>query len=188
MKKEELKKMALDGSAFAKYMMQKDMLKYEKYKLGKMEDSSDYVKIDMKILSLLESLGYPMDMIGSYMYKELIHYIYDKIKDIEKRSDLEKARELIKELEEPFSSIYYQVASEYLEIGIKKFHISIEKMLKKIDSKKIDSSLAIKVYGSKYEPMSYGLQAMLFSGYIAGKYEKSYEKPIVKSLGIKEIM
>ena len=181
----------LNPESESKFYQSKDLVDYSKYKKGEPyydENISPELKeeyeIDMKILSLLENLGYPMDELGTFLYKELIHELCREIKGMTKREDMKKCDDLISELGKPFSRIYHLVAREYLEIGIKSFHLNVESALDKIDSSKVDELLALRVYGSNPEQLDYGKQALLYAGYILGRYSKSYEMPKIKRIGI----
>ncbi len=175
-------KSVLDGSSYAEYMALRDMKSYESYKSGKTEEIENLV--DMKILSLLEGLGYPMEHLGTYLYKDLVRLVYDKIKNLSKRSDVLVARQILSELSDHFSSIYHYIAREDKEIGIKSFHMCLEDAIKSIDKNKIDSALATRIYGSYFEAINYGQKAMLFAAYVAGKYTGTYEEPKIRALDI----
>ena len=193
MLKQEYLEIVLDPKTESKFYQSKDQVRYSKYKKGEQYyegDNPELIKsyeLDMKILSLLEGLGYPMEELGTFLYKELIHEVCSEIKDMSTREDVEKCKSLMEELSQPFSSIYHLVAREYLDIGIKTFHKEIGKALDKIDSRKIDESLALKVYGSNPDSLDYGKQALLFAGYILGRFSKSYKVPKTKKLKIETI-
>lgn len=172
----------LQGSSYAIFSAKNDQEKYDKYKKGEIDELSDYQIKEMQIISLLENLGYPMDQLGTYLYKEVIHSAYDEIKDYSSRNDMTKARELMQSLQDAYSNFYHWIARDDMEMGITSFHLYIERAINEIDEDKIKPELAIKVFGNNPEETNYGIQAFRLASYIAKKYSMKYEKPKVKTL------
>ncbi|MBE6160219.1 MAG: hypothetical protein E7157_04145 [Lactobacillales bacterium] len=172
--KEKLK-MILNGSSYAMHVAYSDKEMYEKSKEGKLENIEEYQKRDINILSLLEGLGYPMDELGTYLYKDVIVEVYEIVKDVSKRTDMDKCRDLMKELNDAYSNFYRWIARDDKEMGIASFHLYIEQAISKIDEEAIDQELAIKVFGSNPEDMNYGLQAFQLASYVANHYSMKPE-------------
>lgn len=172
----------LHGYSEAIFYAKLNREKYEKYKNGNLDNIEEYEKKGLEILSLLDNLGYPMGELGTYLYKDVIEETYNNIKDITKRTDMPKARKVISELEDAYSNLYRYVARECNEMGILPFHLCIERAIKMIDVNRIDSNLAVSVFGSNPEPMNYGLQAFQLASYVANKYSMKYETPKILNL------
>ncbi len=170
-----------DYISFAKWSQSKDLERYRSYKQG--EEIGDK-ELDMRILSLLEGLGYPIEKIGTYLYKELISYIYDDVKESIK-SGIEP-KELMEELIYPYSGLYHEIAREYLEIGVKPFHKYIKESIEEKDSSKAIEPLSITIKGLEEGYIDYGIQAMFLASYIYGKYDKKIEKAKRKTKKISE--
>ncbi len=176
--------MVLNGSSFAVFVANKDREKFAQFKENGNEDLSDSDVKSMNILLLLEKLGYPMDELGTYLYKEVIFEISESLKEITgKRSDMEKCRFLLKELNNGFSNFYFEIAREYLEMGVKPFHLCIEDTINKIDSKKINTDVFYDIFGSFPKEQNYGLQAFQIAAYTLGfSINKDVNPPMVKKL------
>ena len=172
--KENLR-MILNGSSYAMYVANSDKNMYEKSKEGILENIEEYQQRGINILSLLEGLGYPMDELGTYLYKDVIAEIYEVVKDVSKRTDMDKCRDLMKELNDAYSNFYRWIARDDKEMGIASFHLYIEQAISKIDEESIDKELAVKVFGSNPEDINYGLQAFQLASYVANHYSMKPE-------------
>lgn len=176
--------MILHGSSFAVYVANEDRDKYAKFKAGEEQELSDSDLRSMNVLSILEGLGYPMDELGTYLYKELITEVCKSLKGVTgKRSDMERCRGLLAQLNDGFSQLYHNVARESLEIGIKSFHLYIQQAIEKIDYKKIDLDLSYQIFGANPAEQNYGLQAFQLAAYTLGFCtQKEVHPPVVKKL------
>ena len=56
-----------------------------RYKNGNISDISEIEQLKMETLDLLESLGYPMDEFGTYLYKDVITTIREQLGVVETR-------------------------------------------------------------------------------------------------------
>jgi hypothetical protein len=169
---EEKLKMFLQGTMDAMFDANSDKEMYEKSKEGKLEETSETQERDIRILSLLEGLGYPMNELGTYLYKDVIANIFEIVKGVSKRDDMNKYRELIASLNDAYSNFYRWIARDDKEMGITSFHLYIEQAINKIDEKAINKELAVKVFGSNPEDINYGLQAFQLACYVSNKYSK----------------
>lgn len=176
--------MILEGSSFAVFVANHDRDLYKKYILGEEQELSDYDSRSMKVLSILSRLGYPMNELGTYLYKEVITEVCDALKDVTgKRTDMEQCKSLLAELSDGFSQLYHNVAREYLEMGIIPFHLNIEKSIENINPEAIDLDLSYQIFGSNPEEQNYGLQAFQLAAYTLGFYaKKEVQPPVVKRL------
>lgn len=176
----------LQGSSFALFCAEKDKMYFEKYKNGTLEDivekkgtlevKKEDILPSMQTLELLEKLGYPMEELGTYLYKELIVEVYKEIKELGGREDEEKYQDIISSLKDAFSSFYRFLAIDYLEIGNKAFHLYIQKAILLIDHDKEDEQLLRKIFGEKPSDIDYGLQAFQFAAFLGGKYSYDYDE------------
>ncbi len=175
--KEELeryKKMIpyLQNASYAFYSASNDRDSYIDYKMGRIDKLTNSTLIELKVLELLEKLGYSMDEVGTYFYKDLILEVYRNLKEKDK-TNLEET------LIDKFSQLYYYIATEDKEIGIKSFHSYIEKAVDEIDSSSTDKELKEKIYGDK-SIEQYGLNALNIASYL-DQYQLSSKKKSRKS-------
>ena len=178
--------MVLHGSSFAMYEASLDKEDYEKYKKGKTEDFSEERMKNLELLDILVRLGFSTDELGTYLYKDVIAEAYERVKDLSRREDMDECRALMSELTNAFSNIYRYVAREWKEMGVKSFHLYIQKSIEAIDENKIDTELSKKIFGSSPDENNYGLQAFQIAAYAAKKYSfdnvDEYKKVAVKKL------
>ena len=176
--------MLIDGTSYAMFEAHLDKEAYEKSKKGELEEISEIQERDIKILRILEGLGYPMDELGTYLYKDVIAESYEKVKDVSSRRDMDKCRDLMASLNDAYSDFYRWIARDDKEMGVKSFHFYIGEAISKIDDDSIDKELAIKVFGSNPEDLNYGLQAFQLACYASDRYsmEPDFKKSKVMGL------
>ena len=176
--------MLIDGTSYAMFEAHLDKEAYEKSKKGELEEISEIQERDIKILRILEGLGYPMDELGTYLYKDVIAEAYEKVKDVSSRRDMDKCRDLMASLNDAYSDFYRWIARDDKEMGVKSFHFYIGEAISKIDDDSIDKELAIKVFGSNPEDLNYGLQAFQLACYASDRYsmEPDFKKSKVMGL------
>lgn len=176
--------MILQGSSFATYVANIDRANYAKYKAGVEQEWSDSDARSMQVLSILDGLGYPMEELGTYLYKEVITEICDSLKGITgKRSDMAKCKDLLTQLNNGFSQFYHNVAREYLDMGVTSFHLYIQQAIEKINYEKIDLDLSYQIFGADPTEQNYGLQAFQLAAYTLGfAIKKEVHPPRVKKL------
>lgn len=179
--------MIATGVSYAMFEANLDKKMYEEYKVGKLKDISLTKQRDVNILSLLEGLGFPMDELGTYLYKDVIGEVYEQVKDISKREDMQKCRELMKELTDAYSCFYRFIARDDKEMGLSSFHFYIEQAISKIDEKLIDKELAVKVFGTNPEDTNYGLLSFQLASYVAHHYSMEPEFNRQKVMGLSNL-
>ena len=176
----------LNGTSFAILEAKRDKSNYIKYKEGITDNFPEEVLTSMKILDILNNLGYPMNELGTYLYKDVILEVYNSIQNISNRNDIEKCRKLLEELNDTFSNFYHYIAREWKELGVKPFHLYIQQSIERINNNNINKELSKKIYGDKEEEKNYGLNAFQIAAYVSNKYSfnntKEYQKPIIKKL------
>ena len=171
----------LNGTSYAVFSAKEDEVKYKEYKKGNIEEFSEYELKEMEIISILEKLGYPLDELGTHLYKETIMYAQEEISSFD-RKDVAKAEDLLESMNDAYSNFYNIIAREDLEMGLKKFHKFIGQAIDKIDNEKIDSKLAEKIFGKNPVESNYGEQAFKIASYMSSKYMIKYSNQKVKKL------
>ena len=73
---------------------------------------------EMRVLSILDNLGYSLDEIGTYLYKEVIVTAYNEIK---------YRPNLAGDLKNEYSDFYHQIARDYYEMGVSSLHEYIKR-------------------------------------------------------------
>ena len=169
--------------SFARWDQAKDLERYRNYKKGELDKIGDR-ELDMKILSLLEELGYPIEHFGTYLYKELIINIYDAAKEAILNG--KETNSLMDELIVPYSGLYREIASDNLELGTKLFHKYIREAISERDSENATEPFSLTIKGLSENHIEYGIQAMFLAAYIYGKYDKKTKKRKIKEKKISE--
>ncbi|MEE3342576.1 MAG: hypothetical protein VZS44_00615 [Bacilli bacterium] len=180
----------LDGTSFAIHEANRDKENFEKYKNGNTEELSEETIKDMRLLQLLQRLGYPMEELGTYLFKDVIAEVYNSIQDESGKKDIDKCRSIMVDLNNPFSNLYHYIAREWKELGIKSFHLFIKKATDKIDYNSIDKGLSKKIYGILPEDNNYGLHAFQIAAYALDESSYvdtlQYQQPKTKELKLND--
>lgn len=156
---------------------------YEAYKKGVLEDVSEEILEEMKILELLENLGYPMAETGTYLYKDVVAKAARHLKTVSTRSEVLACKELITAMKTRNSQFYFDIARNDLDMGLNSFHQSVQNALLQVDYSKADPTLLIKIYSGLTEDMDYGEHAFVIASYAVGILKpKTPEAPKVKML------
>lgn len=178
LKGEELKKMILNGPCFALYCANKDKEDYKKYnqnKKNKLEFSEER-SLEMEILILLKKLGYSLQHLGTYLYKDVIVEAMKEIKKID--GDSEAYEELKISLNNAYSNLYGFIARDYYEMGINAFHLYIQRALCDVEPK--DGTII-----PTDEDVNYGMYALCIAEYMLDKSkvkDDMIEQPKIKKL------
>lgn len=161
----------LDGTSLAKTIAKDDKDKYDKYKKGAFVSDKKYDYKNMYILSLLESLGFSMDELGTYLYKELILEVEEQLEMSSGESSIESYKKLYDQLNNINSNLYAWVYSDYLEMGKKTYMAYLNKAFEKIDLSKVDKNIQMSLFGNEeqsdyaYETIQLGMQALIYDEY-----------------------
>ena len=176
--------LVLSSSDVAVYDFFSTRKDYDKFKNGMSEEFSEERKIEMETLALLENLGYPMEELGTNLYKNMIVNLIDYLNNQSAENEMINDRELILQLKNPFSQFYVDVARNDLDMGIKTFHKHIENALLKVDYSKRDPILLHKIYNNNFnEEIDCGENALILASYMTKKLEvKKEELPKIKKL------
>lgn len=165
----------LYGLSYALYEIKDDTLDLEKYKQGILKDVSLERIQEMKILVLLEKLGYSLNEIGTYLYKHMILKIVKYLnKDITSQN-ITEYKKLLLDLKDCYSNFYLETARFDLDMGIKTFHQNVIEAISKIDYDKIDLEVYNKIFGNIDSELDYGEQAFILGSYIVGNLDQKIE-------------
>ena len=126
----------------------------------------------MRKLDLLESLGYPMDEFGTYLYKDVITTIREQLGVVETREDVRRSASILDEAKSAFSQLYFNLARNERDIGVKEYHRILSQSLSKVDYKKASPELLYKVYGNFPFEMDYGENAFALANFLNRQVDK----------------
>ncbi len=139
---------------------------YMEYK-NRVNSDSNYKSLEFETLITLENLGYPINDIGIYYFRDLI------VRACVLREDGITDTDLCSLLDDEFSQFYFDVARNENDIGIKNFNRIIgsclEKRIKSADSNK----LAFKIMKRPPEDNGLGTNIFYISDYVYGEYNSS---------------
>lgn len=168
---EETKKMFLYGTSYVMWLTNFEKELYEKSKKEPIEDLKGSERISVQILSLLEKLGYPMNELGTYLYAKVILSVCESLNEIIADEDIEKYNKLVSDLNDAYSSFYLWIARDDLEIGLKSFHLYIERTISMIDYSKSNKKLISSIYDKDITELNYGEQALYLASYLLKIYQ-----------------
>lgn len=180
--------LVLEGISYAVYCANLDKNELENYKKVLPEEMGLERKREMEVLILLEKLGYPMDELGTYLYKNLIVHVIKYLDKVSSKEQILNTKQLLVEMKDFFSSVYFGLARCDLEMGVKKFHYYIIEALDKIDFEKADKYLLYEIYSRFSSEMDYAEQAFILGSYMSGKFEpvnvngEEFKLPKIKKL------
>lgn len=158
--------------------MIQELHRRQSYQNGKSKDMSDEEVTKMEVLDLLEELGYPMEEYGTYLYSEVISSLRNQLGVIKTRNQVTESKELLMQAKNPFSQLYFNLARNERDMGVKKFHRIIERALSKINYENATSETLYKVYGNFPFEMDYGENAFTLANYL----NQHLEKPAIRKL------
>ena len=141
--------LVISGVSYAVHVSDCDRKDFCNYKLGDTEGLTNEKKREMDVLLLLENLGYPMDELGTYLYKNLIIEVIKYLDNVSTRQDIINCKYFLAKLKDFFSDIYLNLARFELEMGIKTFHKTILEAISNIDYSKADKNLIYEIYIKK---------------------------------------
>lgn len=167
-KKEQNPMFVMSDLYCACYWVKEQYKDYLNYKENKLEDISNNKKKEMEILNLLEQLGYPIEKVGTYFYKDMILKIVEYLENLEEVNGFKKYNKLLDELENHYSHFYFDLARNELDIGIKTFHEVLENQISIVDHSTANKEMFNKVFGTEeinnlgYEEKAFGISTYLY--------------------------
>jgi len=165
----------LSSSDVAVYDFYSTKQDYDKFKNGMLNEISKERKVEMETLDLLENLGYPMEELGTYLYKNMIVNIIGYLNNVKNQNEIIDIREKIQQLKNGFSQFYVDVARNDLDMGIRTFHKHVENALLKVDYSNADPILLYKIYNNFNEEIDYGENAFVLASYMTKNLKVSLE-------------
>ena len=85
-------------------------------------------EVDMEAIDYLKKLGYSMEVIGVYYFKEMIVSIIDKILSFSSFEG-EEMQKLFDSIDSPYSQFYFDLSRNKYDVGITTFNESIRQAL-----------------------------------------------------------
>ena len=141
---------------------------YEIYKKGVAKDIPEENLLEMKVLDTLDKLGFPMDNIGTYFYKDVIMGLKPYLERMIKDGAIEVYDCLKTSLDQKNSALYLNVSRGQNDMPLEHFHIGIASAIKSIDNQRIDKKFAYQIFGDSLEERSYGDLAIIIGLYSFG--------------------
>lgn len=171
--KEELQKVfdELRNNKFSTKEYQNNIREYNEYKNGKLENISIEQELEMKIFDTLLELGFSIENVGTFFYKELIVEIAKTLNSKNAYGYENCDEEALKTLlNSRYSSIYIEIAKFYLEISCDTFHNRIKDAVKEVDITKANRDLVVEIFAGHEDATSYQEQALYIGRYIQNRY------------------
>jgi len=135
----------------------------------------------INFLSVLDRLGYPMDEVGTHLYKDSIVAAYDELLDIYQNEEFDKTEIVEKDLKNIYSNLYHMIARDEYELGSNIFHSYISKAVGMRNYDNIDDTLRDAIFGVDYVEEDHRVQAFRIASYFAKKDSIKMEKQYVKA-------
>lgn len=154
--------MDIEAKNLSKSVIKNNKQKYENYRYRNIKMINDKKSIDIKIMELLDKLGFSMEEDGTYLYNELIREVYEKIG----HDETDRSFGLILELKDKYSNFYTSIARDWLEMNPDDFIDSIEDSVSKIDYTVVDEKLFNRIYNYNYPVDNFGYLAYKIANYI----------------------
>ena len=132
-----------------------DKNKYYDYKNNGVNDFNEDEKLGIRILEVLEKIGFPMEYLGTYLYKDIVRNIVKMLLQITKESEVSDLNE---QLNKPYSQFYFDISRNDRGMGLTTFHVFINDVISQL-------SYDIKSLGNK-EGKNYGEFAFEIATYM----------------------
>lgn len=145
-----------------------EKIDYIKYKNGCLNVKSSEAKLKFEILNLLEEMGFSINKLGTYFYKDVIINIIKKLEILQSEENDTKNYEvdLNKELVNPYSQFYFDLARNDYDIGTKTFHIYIQHSFSCLDTSKEKHYLLLNLINENEKQINCGELALKIALYI----------------------
>ena len=154
-----------------------DFDNYLIYKNNKIDSEiPEYNLSEMKVLDTLNELGFPMDYIGTLIYKDVIMATKSDLEEIINCGIIEKYEFLKETVENPYSEFYLNISRWQNDISVERLHNHIMNAIKSIDKDKINVDTVYKIFGSNNMEHSYGKAAIKIGLYSFGMRAFDIEK------------
>lgn len=151
---------------FPLFIAKDDRERYNKFKTTGTKPIDKYEKDAMEIISILERLGFSLDEIGTYLYKELIMSMYQEIKNNE---------EITEKIDDMGERLTKKLTHDLLEMERDLYEELVKESIDSIDGSNVDIELSEKVFKDSI----YNINANAFeiaSYYMKNKKEEKKSK------------
>ena len=143
----------------------RDKKAYEGYK--KNGEILEYSSLEeMEIVAILEEIGYSLDTAGTYLYKSLIISVLNYLKGNAVRLEVLDEEELQRQLNEPYSQLYFYKDAEKTEV-LGSYACNYANASLKVLENNADGELVGKIFTGKFDPRLYGINALMIAKYYA---------------------
>lgn len=162
---------------FQIYGFGNDRDKYLSFKKGKLISFNYGNDIGFNIMMILEKLGFSIDDLGTYAFKNLIKKLVYMINDgIDEDT-------IIKSLMKAYSQLYLDVAYD-TDVGTQTFHNYIETAFMNRNLDKFDEDLAFDIFDN-YQGVNHGIDAYMIAKYVNNVFNLYMDKSKVKTFNRK---
>ena len=180
-KKEQNPMFIISDLYCACFSIREQYKQYLNYKENKLNDISEDKKKEMETLNLLEELGYSIEKVGTYFYKDMILKIVEYLENLEEVNGFKKYNKLLEELANHYSNFYFDLARNDLDVGIKTFHEILKNQISSIDHNNANEEKFHEVFGTKeINNLDYVEKAFIISSYLYLNKRIKREKTKVK--------
>lgn len=151
------------------YECQVDKRRYDIYKAGNTNKNIKYDIEEMRILSVLENLGFPMNEDGTYLYKNMILKIKNYLCEVLAKGDNVELKGYLLKIKEKYSQFYFDVARNDMDMGISTYHNFVAQAVSMIDFDKADLGYKMTLLNSLPDEMDYGEFAFVLAMHLTGR-------------------
>lgn len=103
------------------------------------EEITNQEKFELKVILLLDYLGFPLDKLGTYFFKKIVLEVIKYIKMVPEVND-PYYNNLKEELKNKSSQFYFNLAKNDLDFGLNNFHSYVKSSIAGIDRGKLDNA------------------------------------------------
>ena len=149
---------------FMANVVHQDKKAYEAYK--RTQEVVEGASIEeLEILNILDELGYPLGEIGTYLYKALIVNILNYLRGVPIRREVLSEEELKEQLNNPFSQLFFDIARNDMDLGIKTFHAAINRASANVDIESVNRKMSEEIFSGNFDPVDYSFNALDIAKY-----------------------
>lgn len=134
---------------------------YQQYKRGDYSTKiNKKAEQDLDVLYILENLGYGTNQTGTYLLKDMVTYAIEKM--LKSKGKVEEICQIRKEMKEPYSQFYMDIARSDRDMGLKSFHTFVN--LAHANRRNIKKSMVkrTEIIPSKDEPEDQAFKVALY--------------------------
>ena len=151
------------------YECQVDKRRYDMYRSNNSNGTINYNMEEMRVLSMLENLGFDMNEDGTYLYKNMILKIKNYLCEILTKGDNVDFKDYLLGIKERYSQFYVDVARNDMDMGVRTYHQYLEKAMSSLDLDKADFGYKVVLLNSLPDEMDYGEFAFVLAMHLTGR-------------------